>query len=42
MLQLGQPGAGARPVQALMENEPLVVVVDLRSDLSQAVGALGG
>ena len=42
MLELGQPRAGAGPVQALIEDEPLVVVVDLGSDLRQPVGALGG
>jgi hypothetical protein len=42
MLQLGQPGAGAGPVPALMKDEPLTVVIELRSDLGQAIGALGG
>jgi len=42
MLELGQARAGAGTVQSLVEDEPLLVVVDLGSDLREPVGALGG
>jgi hypothetical protein len=39
MLELGQPYAGLRTVQALVESESLPVVVDLRPDLSGSISA---
>ena len=42
MLEFRQPRAWARPVQALIENEPLLVIFDLGCDLREPVGALGG
>jgi hypothetical protein len=42
MLKFREPRAGAGTVQSLVENESLLVVVDLGSDLREPVGALGG
>src|SRR4051794_3046358 len=37
-LELGQPVARARSVQALVEHQPLTVVVDLRLNLGEPIG----
>ena len=40
MLELSQPCARPGTVQALVEKEPLAVVVDLRLELGEPIGAL--
>jgi hypothetical protein len=40
VLELGEPHGRPGTVQALVENEPLSVVVELRSELGEPIGAL--
>ena len=40
MLELGQAGGRTRSMQALMEDEPLPVIADLRAHLRKPIGAV--